>query len=178
MGRCTGGRISLSGFLFDTLRQEIVIHWRRILKAVRSCFLVKYGFRKMGALSSSISSLMWWTTFNQASKLMLRWTFQHQAITICWGGCFYNWGENSNSGHSTRRYQSAEVKCLNFFHETGRWHLKRRPNDNACACNLMSPSESKWCRAPWIFPFNGLTLNTGSELLCTVIDESPYILSV
>lgn len=37
--------------------------------------------------------------FNQANNLMLWWTLEHRAITICWGGLFYNWGEDSNSTH-------------------------------------------------------------------------------
>lgn len=67
--------------------------------------------------------------FNQANNLMPWWALEHRAITICWGGLFYNWGECSNSSHPSTCYQSAEVKCLNFPHETAWWQWNEGQDD-------------------------------------------------
>lgn len=88
-----------------------------------------FTFWKWKGLLTAQFPLYVTNNFNQANNLMLWWTLEHRAITICWGGLFYNWGENSNSSHPTTCHQSVEVKCLNFPHETAWWQLNEGQDD-------------------------------------------------
>lgn len=114
---------------------------------------------------SSVSPLRYVTNnLNQANNLMLWWTLEHGAITICWGGLFYNWGENSNSSHPTTCHQSAEVKCLNFPRETAWWQLNEGQDDGGlCVIEFLlqtrptlshRPTRSDLVKFPYLIDWN------------------------
>lgn len=84
---------------------------------------------KNGKRSSKLNFPFYVTNnWNEANNLMLWWTLEHRAITFCWGGLFYNWGEDSNSTHpnyfpSISRGEMFELPLWNCM-VTVKWRLR------------------------------------------------------
>lgn len=79
--------------------------------------------------------------FNQANNFRLWWTLVHGAITICWAGLFYNWGEDGYCAHlgyfpSISRGEMFELPPWNCV-MTVKW----KPETTAAVCDWISPSE-------------------------------------
>lgn len=140
------------------------MHIHMILQLIQCSFCSLHSFSKNGKGSSRFSFPSDVTNnFNQANNLMLWWTLEHRAITICWGGLFYNWGENSNSTLPTTCHQSVEVNCLNFPRETAWWQLNEGQDDGSYVWLNFSFRLGQPCHRPqkWscqLFKFNWLKL--------------------